>query len=535
VKIQTQPKLLKEGCYADAAFQTTPSPHLIPFPKFLGGSPGSVSLAHPVNPPPIVCGVGGGKVYDGMLVDVDHNSSKSLRTAEMLAQNTLLAILRRDKSVEAPVRVPNEAPTLVRSKSDHIPIVQSLFAMKLETNEKNLPAVMARSASNVDSVRMVVQSPSVDTVVANPTPKELARLVLFDMEGTLGCMTKNRFRPRPGIREIATLKAKGYRVGLYTNKSARKLPRTEIEAAAGITFDVIYTGDDCKQATPSYCQLHGIDKYSRIKSLAKAGKLEDLLLVDDTPGKVEPQERHRVVSITTWDPNSKEDSELKSVVQSILANWNDRVFPELQKSTPPPAESTPVLNIIPAEAAADVSTRKRAESTGSQKSGASGTPCATFTALMNAAAAAAADASTRKRAESTGSQNGTSGATLSLPTTAATTPKTGENLPPFLPPSRVSSNPKPPRVSSAPPTPSKAEVIITKDVKSDPVSAPLARSGSRSGSFESISSNENGSRSRASSLVERVLESKAINNKVVEEKPVLFLRSNYGVTTVALG
>lgn len=471
-------------------------------------------------------------MYDGMLVDAD-SSRKSLRTAEMLAQNTLLAILRRDKSAEATsVRVPNEAPTLVRSKSDHIPIVQSLFAMKLEreANDKNLPAPTARSASNVDSVRMVVQSPSVDTVVANPT-KELAKLVLFDMEGTLGCMTKNRFRPRPFIRELAILKVKGYRVGLYTNKSGRKLPRAEIEAAAGITFDVVYNGDDCKQATPNYCQLHGIDKYSRIKSLAKAGKLEDLLLVDDTPGKVEPHERHRVVSIKTWDPNCKEDSELKTVVQSILANWNDRVFPEPQKSAPP-AEAIPVVNILPAEAAADVSTRKRAESTGSQKSGAAGTPCANFTALMNAAAA---DVSTRKRAESTGSQNGATGATLCPPTNLATTPKTGENVPPLLPPSRVNSNSKPPRVSSAPSTPSKVEVIITKDVKPDAsVSAPLARSGSRSGSVESISSNENGSRSRASSLVERVLESKAINNKV-EEKPVLLLRSNYGVTTVALG
>lgn len=449
-------------------------------------------------------------MYDGMHVDVDC-SRKSFRTAgQMLTQPTLLAILRKDQSVDAALArtqpIPNEMPTLVRSKSDQrsdalpIPIVQSLFAMKLEreASEKPKPVPLAKSASNVDSVRVVVQSPSVGIVAAN-SAKEFAKLVLFDMEGTLGCMTKNHFRPRPGIREIALLKVKGYKVGLYTNKSARKLPRAEIEAAAGITFDVVYTGDDCKQATPSYCQLHGIDKYSRIKSLAKAGKLEELLLVDDTPAKVEPKERHRVVPIKTWDPSSKEDSELKGVVQEILGNWNDRIFQE---------SPAPVSNPAPVEIAADASNRKRAESTGSQKSAPNAADSPVCLAPKNSA----------------------------------------ENVPLILSPSKANSNPKPPRIlSAAPPSAPKAEVILTKEAKPSAAAAAttpapsISRSGSRSdienGAENRRSSGDNNGSNRgragSNSLVEKVIESKA--NAKLEEKPVLLLRSNYGVTAVALG
>lgn len=156
---------------------------------------------------------------------------------------------------------------------------------------------------------------------------ERNRLVLFDMEGTIGNMTKSqKFIPRPGIRELTVLKAEGYQVGLFTNKAARNLPRSVIEAFAGIKFDVVFTGEHCKAASEGYCRAEGISKHSMIKPLAKVGDLNNLLLVDDTPGKVVPQERHRVVAIKTWEHQlaKEDDGELKAVVQQILSNWGDR-------------------------------------------------------------------------------------------------------------------------------------------------------------------------------------------------------------------
>jgi len=151
------------------------------------------------------------------------------------------------------------------------------------------------------------------------------KLVLFDMEGTIGNMVKKKFFPRPGIQELTTLKAEGYRVGLYTNKAARNLPRSVIEAFAGLQFDVVLTGENCTYAPEDYCKAEGISKHSMIKPLATVCEnLNDLLLVDDTPAKVAPHERHRVVPIKTWNRAEENDNALQTVVRDILDNWNDR-------------------------------------------------------------------------------------------------------------------------------------------------------------------------------------------------------------------
>jgi len=150
------------------------------------------------------------------------------------------------------------------------------------------------------------------------------KTVLFDVQNTIGCVWRTgEFRARPGLEEIRRLKGFGYRIGLYTNKFRVNLPLEQIEKAAGMKFDHVFTGEESQQASDAYCQANGITKYSRIKALTVCGELGDVLLVDDTLAKVAPWERHRVVVVSPWTMKL-DDKALYVALESVMDSWEDR-------------------------------------------------------------------------------------------------------------------------------------------------------------------------------------------------------------------
>jgi hypothetical protein len=161
-----------------------------------------------------------------------------------------------------------------------------------------------------------------------------SKVVLFDVEGTLLLYKGSSIKFRPGIERIQELQAHGYLIGLYSNKGADHLDWHHIEAALRVQFAFVFTGEVCYKPSPKYVRDNpDLNEYDELKPLAPFFKdLNQVLLVDDTLGKIHHSERHRAVRIPTWD-GLDTNRDLHRIVDELLGNFADRTHPfELRES-----------------------------------------------------------------------------------------------------------------------------------------------------------------------------------------------------------
>ena len=164
--------------------------------------------------------------------------------------------------------------------------------------------------------------------------KPTDRLVLFDLNGTLAHRSGTRWAFRNGITGIKTLQDSGTKVGLFTNKSRKKIPLDVLQRAIGgegFKFDCVLAGEECYKGRTQ-------NKHDRLKSvdLYFKGDADKVCIIDDTPDKIPKHERHRLIKISTWEGDKGKDTELLDcitmastfdpVAQSVQRGWHKDVL-----------------------------------------------------------------------------------------------------------------------------------------------------------------------------------------------------------------
>lgn len=125
--------------------------------------------------------------------------------------------------------------------------------------------------------------------------------ICFDLDGTLGHSAGSHYTFRPGVERLRELADKGFKLAMFTNKFNKNIPLDQLEQLAGVRFGIVIGGEHCYKPTAQYIKNHPtLDEYDRLKPLAKFFPLDQVILVDDTPAKVHPTERHRCKAISTW-------------------------------------------------------------------------------------------------------------------------------------------------------------------------------------------------------------------------------------------
>lgn len=161
---------------------------------------------------------------------------------------------------------------------------------------------------------------------------DACRIVLFDLEGTLGSLDGKDFTPRPGITSLLQLKEAGFRVGIFTNRCNNRLPMKKILLhLPGLNaFDVVLTGEFCYDDADLYLQQkHEKKKFFRKrhlkqKPLSTVCSLHNLLLVDTEPLGVTQDERSRVRLLPYWHKGMDlNDDALPKLVDHLIHHWDD--------------------------------------------------------------------------------------------------------------------------------------------------------------------------------------------------------------------
>lgn len=144
--------------------------------------------------------------------------------------------------------------------------------------------------------------------------KKQKKMLVFDFNGTLG--QKKGKRLRPGLKALRKLTQAGFDLGLWSNAARRNLPLAKM-SGLGVNFSLVLDGEDCERPTRDYCEAHGLGRYDKIKPLSKRFPDGMVVMVDDTPAKIPPCDRHLLRHIPTWE-GSSEDRELPKLVQKLL-------------------------------------------------------------------------------------------------------------------------------------------------------------------------------------------------------------------------
>lgn len=186
-------------------------------------------------------------------------------------------------------------------------------------------------------IKFAIKSMEMDAIPTDVYPRNCdnsRRIVLFDYEQTLCSLEGGKFTPRPGIQAILKLKAHGYRIGLFSNKTNNRLRMKDIlPCLPGLeAFDVVLTGEFCAGLPDYDFHKQGLHKYGKKhlkqKPLAQVCSLEQLLLVDFEPLRVNEQERHRVRVIPPWFVQcGAGDDAIPKVVDHILSAWDAPLAP----------------------------------------------------------------------------------------------------------------------------------------------------------------------------------------------------------------
>jgi hypothetical protein len=131
------------------------------------------------------------------------------------------------------------------------------------------------------------------------------------------------------LDSLKALKDRGYKVGIWTNKNRSKVPVEKLQALVGFEFDVILSGEHSMKPSYRYRLENQLGEHDKVKQIGLYFRLKNVVLVDDTPGKVTPEERDQLVHIKTWDDKNDDDQELSDTVTKILSVEGSLVFSEL--------------------------------------------------------------------------------------------------------------------------------------------------------------------------------------------------------------
>lgn len=207
-------------------------------------------------------------------------------------------------------------------------LVPREYALDLEECTQR---VLARTGYDIQFVASELESREPRPVLMLPSE---SKVVLFDVDGTLLLYHGSTYKYRPGAERLKELEDHGYRLGLYTNKSADNLPWGDIMEELEVKWDYVFTGEVCYKPSEKYARNNKLDKYDEIKPLAPFFKdLNQVLIVDDTLGKIHHTERHRAIHIPTWD-GLDTNCDLHQVIDDLLGDgFKDRIHPfELHES-----------------------------------------------------------------------------------------------------------------------------------------------------------------------------------------------------------
>lgn len=128
-------------------------------------------------------------------------------------------------------------------------------------------------------VRFLVKPFVLKPIPASPFPNKLddstSKVLLFHVEGCIGRVNvvqkKLTFFPRPGAERIVQIKNMGYKVGIFTNTSLRRLPVEGIQKTLGLLFDIVLTGEYCYAPTTDYATGEKLPKDEKVKDLSRVG------------------------------------------------------------------------------------------------------------------------------------------------------------------------------------------------------------------------------------------------------------------------
>jgi len=196
---------------------------------------------------------------------------------------------------------------------------------------------------------------------ASPFPTVMtnkdSKLVLFETQGCLYFSSwkkdKMEFTLRPGAAiQISRLKAAGFAVGIYTNRTLRRTPVKQLQEALKITFDVVRTRDECYLPSENFLNRNYIKKgkqYAKhyVKQLSNTGvSLSRVWMLQSNENTLAGEkEIKRFVKVCNWEPGRQEDNELDNAVTRVLTQ-NEATQPEEKEEVADEIDEKYILKLV---------------------------------------------------------------------------------------------------------------------------------------------------------------------------------------------